>query len=311
MLKVYVDGQAGTTGLRIIERLKGQTDVQLRVIPEALRKDTNARKDYICNADVAFLCLPDDAAREAVKLAEGNVKLIDASTAHRTDPNWAYGFPELGKEIRKKVETYPRIAVPGCHASGFLALVYPLVKEGIIGADYPVSVFSLTGYSGGGKKMIAEYGEENRGVIYDSCAQYALGGVHKHQPEMQKIAGLAYAPAFQPVIGDYYAGMEVTFPLLARFMKKSLSPVRLKEFYADYYAGSPVVKTVAMPEGRLYSGAMAGKDGMKIYVGGTEERPLAVALFDNLGKGASGAALQCMNIAAGWDETTMLNLDEE
>lgn len=311
MLKVFVDGQAGTTGLRIIERLQGQKDVQLSVIPEAFRKDINARKEYICNADIAFLCLPDDAAREAVKLAEGNVKLIDASTAHRTDPDWAYGFPELGKEFRQKVETYKRIAVPGCHASGFLALVYPLVKEGIIGADYPVSVFSLTGYSGGGKKMIAEYGEENRGEIYDSCAQYALGGVHKHQPEMQKIAGLTYTPAFQPIIGDYYAGMEVTFPLLARYMKKPLTPAQLKELYADYYAGSPVVKTAEMPEGRLYSGAMAGKDGMKIYVGGTEERPLAVALFDNLGKGASGAALQCMNIAAGWAETTMLNLDEE
>ena len=306
MTKVFVDGSAGTTGLRIAERLSTREDLTLLRLPEELRKDAAARAGAMAEADVVFLCLPDDAAREAVALlGDGHAAVIDTSTAHRTSPDWVYGFPELPGR-RERIRSSRRIANPGCHASGFIALVAPLVAQGVIPKDAALSCFSLTGYSGGGKKMIAAY-EEGSDPLYAAPRQYGLSQKHKHLPEMTAECGLSRSPVFCPIVAPYYAGMEVTVPLHAEEIRGSAGTIR--EIYEAMYRG-PVVRFAEAPDegGFLSAGALAGKDGMEISVFGNGERILLTARFDNLGKGASGAAIQNMNILLGADETAGLNL---
>ncbi len=306
MTDVFIDGKEGTTGLQIFDRLAKRQDIRIITLPEELRKDAAARREKINTADVVFLCLPDAAARESVSLCENEkVKIIDASTAHRTDPAWAYGFPELSAAHREKIAHSNRIAVPGCHASGFIALVYPLIAGGIAAPDYPFVCHSVTGYSGGGKKMIAEYEAEGRSPLLDSPRQYGLTQMHKHLPEMQAVCGLDYAPAFSPIVSDYYCGMCVTVPLFSRLLRKKMTVNELKSYFAEYYASHNFVK-VTDADPYMAANALAGSNEMHISVAGNDERPLLLALFDNLGKGASGAAVQCMNIALGLDERTSL-----
>ena len=290
MKKVFIDGSAGTTGLRIYERLEGREGLALIRLDEARRKDPAARRDALNAADVAFLCLPDAAAVDAAAMVENpNTAVIDTSTAHRTSPGWVYGFPELEGQ-RERIAASKRIANPGCHASGFIALVAPLVKAGLLPPETPLSCFSLTGYSGGGKKMIAEYEAEDRDPLLDAPRQYGLGQRHKHLREMTALCGLEIAPAFCPIVADYYSGMEVTVPLFAGQLTGGIDDVR--EAYRRLYAG-PVVHYVegADEAGFLSAGALAGRDDMQISVSGDPERILLTARFDNLGKGASGAAI--------------------
>lgn len=305
MTKVFIDGREGTSGLQLESRLSSRAGVQLITLPDALRKDTDSRRECLNSADYVFLCLPDAAAVQAAELVENkNVKILDCSTAHRTAEGWAYGFPELSPAFRKAVAEGNRIAVPGCHASGFLALVYPLVALGIIGKDYPVAVTSLTGFSGGGKKMIADYAENS----YEAPRQYALTQEHKHLNEMQKIAGLAEKPLFMPIVADYYCGMQVTLPLYAHLTKQGTTVDGVYEALSAFYEGSAVVKTAKLTESFLSADAYKGRDDMLISVGGNDERILLTATFDNLGKGASGAAVQCFNIMQDVDETAGLRL---
>jgi N-acetyl-gamma-glutamyl-phosphate reductase len=308
MKKVFIDGSAGTTGLRIYERLSLRTDVQVLFLPEEKRKDVEARKEILNSVDIDFLCLPDDAAREAVSLIDNpNVTVIDASTAHRTLPDWAYGFPELSKAHEEKLFSSKRIAVPGCHASGFIALVYPLIEAGLLDKNALITCHSVTGYSGGGKKMIAEYEGEERDFLLDAPRQYALSQSHKHLKEMQAMTGLDTAPMFSPIVGDFYSGMTVTVPLFASQIKGDLETV--KSVYKAKYNGDIVQYTDEIGESGFISGNdMHGKDGMKITVKGNEERILLVAAYDNLGKGASGAAVECMNMVLGVDKKTGLEL---
>ncbi len=305
MTEVFVDGSAGTTGLRIFERLKNRADVELITLSEELRKDVSARRDAINSADVVFLCLPDAAAVEAVSLVENNnTVIIDTSTAHRTSDGWAYGFPEISG-LREKIKSSKRIANPGCHASGFISLAAPLVQGGLIKKDALLSCFSLTGYSGGGKKMIADYDENGAALL--APRMYGLSQQHKHLPEMAKICGLDTAPVFSPIVSSYYAGMLVTVPLFANQVEATLDEI--KKYYAAYYTGD-VIKFADSPDenGFLSAGTLSGDDGMQIGVFGNGDRITLVSRFDNLGKGASGAAIQNMNIVLGVDETTGLNL---
>ena len=305
MTNVFIDGSAGTTGLRIYDRLNGRDDLNLTILPDELRKDINARKKAINSADIAFLCLPDAAAVEAVSLVENpDTAIIDTSTAHRTADGWAYGFPEL-KGYREKIANSKRIANPGCHASGFVALVAPLVENGILNANANLSAFSLTGYSGGGKNMIAQYEDDDREMLLGAPRQYALTQNHKHLKEMVKICRLENAPAFCPIVADFYSGMEVTVPVFKNDIKMSLP--ELKEFYKDYYKSGLITYNDAENEaGFLSAAALSGKDNMEVTVCGNEDRILLVSRFDNLGKGASGAAIQNMNILLGIDEKTGL-----
>lgn len=308
MTKVFIDGREGTTGLRITERLTERKDIELLVIDEALRKDAQARREMIAQSDVTFLCLPDAAAREAVAMAPEHVKIIDASTAHRTLPGWAYGFAELSGAHRAAIENGNRIAVPGCHASGFIALVYPMIAGGMMSADYPVVCHSVTGYSGGGKKMIAQYQDEARDAELDSPRQYGLTQVHKHLKEMQAIPGLTQAPIFNPIVADYYAGMVVTVPVFTSLLAGKPTLHAIHELFSAHYAGQNMVTMLPEAEAPAFLGAnnLAGRDSMEILITGNDDRVLLTARFDNLGKGASGAAVQCMNIALGLDETTGL-----
>ena len=311
MYKVFIDGKAGTTGLRIYDRLSVREDIELITLSEEERKNPDARKRAINSSDITFLCLPDDAARESVSLVENpDVRILDTSTAHRTSPDWSYGFPELSPEHRARVENGKRVAVPGCHASGFIALVYPLVKEGIIAPDYPLSSFSVTGYSGGGKKMIADYESADRPVELDAPRQYATAQAHKHLKEMQAITGISKAPVFSPVVAPFYSGMEVTVPLYPELFKKSCTPEEIGEIYNTYYNSSKLVKSAGFKGENEFVSALqlGGKDSMEVAVRGNGERMILTAVYDNLGKGASGAALQCMNIMLGLDETTGLEL---
>ena len=313
MTKVFIDGSAGTTGLRIYERLHKRPDLQLITLPEETRKDPAARKDAICAADAVFLCLPDPAAIEAVELAaDCDSIIIDTSTAHRTAEGWAYGFPEL-KGFREKISASRRIANPGCHASGFIALVKPLIDEGLLSSDTPLSCFSLTGYSGGGKKMIAEYQDEERDELLIAPRQYGLTQQHKHLKEMQCICGLQTAPLFCPIVADYYSGMVVSVPLYTEFFAKYKTPQELTSFYADFYRDEKFISVDETGGAELYGGMLAGNslsgwDGMKIFVTGNGERIVVSAQFDNLGKGASGAAIQCLNIMLGCVEAKGLNV---
>ena len=305
MTKVFIDGSAGTTGLRIYERLSGRTDLELIKLPEELRKNADARRDTLFIADIAFLCLPDAAAIEAVALAEGsNVKIIDTSTAHRTNDAWAYGFAELSNAHREAIRNSSRVANPGCHASGFIASVYPLVSGGIIPADFPLTAYSLTGYSGGGKSLIAEYEDPNRDPRHDSHRIYGTTLKHKHLPEMRKICGLTQSPVFSPILGDFYEGMATTI-LLPGFDCQ-----RVYDCLSQHYEGEKIVTVAPLggDESVLYASTLAGKDSMRITVSGHENQTMVTALFDNLGKGASGAAIQNMNILLGMDETTGLNV---
>lgn len=314
--KVYIDGSEGTTGLRINERFQGRDDIEILAIPSELRKDLNERKKYINASDITFLCLPDAASIEAVSLVENeNVRIIDASTAHRTEPDWAYGFPELSKDLRSAIATGKRVAVPGCHASGFNSLVYPLVKEGIMSPEYPVVSFSLTGYSGGGKKMIADYENADRDVKFDGPREYALTQKHKHLKEMKKIPGLAKEPLFTPIVADYYSGMIVSLPLYTSMLNGDMTLEKVWAFFDNYYKDSKFIKVMplgveadAKVNGFLDSNGCSGWDGMEIFITGNDERVLVSSRFDNLGKGASGAAIQCMNIMIGCDEAKGLNL---
>ena len=307
MTKVFIDGSAGTTGLRIAERLALRKDLDIVKLPEELRKDPAARADAINSSDIVFLCLPDAAAVEAVALTESKaVRIIDTSTAHRTHPDWAYGFPELTGQ-REKILASRRIANPGCHASGFVALVAPLVEQGLVGKDVALTSFSLTGYSGGGKKMIAEYEDPNRSFLLKGPRQYALTQQHKHLKEMVHLCGLEKNPVFCPIVGDFYSGMEVTVPLFASDVKGSIEDIR--SLYRGYYQ-TGLVKYVedGDADGMLSAAALSGRDDMHISVFGNEERILLTARFDNLGKGASGAAIQNMNLLLGVEESTGLNV---
>lgn len=310
MKKVFIDGSAGTTGLRIVERLESRSDIELIKLTEENRKDLEARKKALNEADIAFLCLPDAAAIEAVSLID-NAKtvVLDTSTAHRTNSDWAYGFPELSAKVEDKVKNSKRIAVPGCHASGFISLVYPLVEKGIIGKDILLSCFSLTGYSGGGKKMIAEYEDAERQELLNAPRQYGLAQTHKHLPEMTVVTGIENAPMFIPVVDDYYSGMEVTVPLFASQLNDGFTVEDIKNAYKEKYQG-PVVKYVESfdEQGFVSANKLSFNDGMEISVSGNSDRILLISRYDNLGKGASGAAVECMNIVLGIDKTTGLEI---
>jgi len=304
MTKIFIDGSAGTTGLRIVERLENRADIELIGIPSALRKDLKAREEAINAADIAFFCLPDAASVEAASLVHGSTAVIDTSTAHRTAEGWAYGFAEL-HGLREKIAGSKRVANPGCHASGFISLVEPLVHEGMIAPDTALTCFSVTGYSGGGKGMIADYEGEGRDPELDSPRQYGLTQEHKHLKEMVKISGLETAPVFCPIVADYYSGMAVTVPLFRKDLKGNVQDII--QLYQDRYRG-PIVRFEPYPEGMIAGNSLSGKDSMEITVAGNEERILLISRFDNLGKGASGAAIQNMNILLGLDETTGLVL---
>ena len=308
--KIFIDGKAGTTGLRIYERLEAREDIDIILLSEEERKDPAARKKALNSCDVAFLCLPDDAARESVSMIENeNVTVIDTSTAHRTLDGWCYGFPELSAELAEKVKSAKRIAVPGCHASGFIALVKPLIDEGFIDSDALLTCHSITGYSGGGKKMIADYQSDERDALLDSPRQYAITQQHKHLKEMKAITGLMNAPVFCPIVSDFYSGMMVTVPLFASQLKNSKTIDDVKKLYADKYNTDIVSYKDAVDEaGFISSTTLAGKDTMTVSVCGNDERILLIALYDNLGKGASGAAVECMNIALGANETQGLDI---
>ena len=305
MINIFIDGSAGTTGLRIADRLASRTDLNILTLPQELRKDPSARKDAIASADIVFLCLPDAAAIEAVALAEGSkARIIDTSTAHRTNPAWAYGFPELSAAHREKIISSTRIANPGCHASGFIAAVYPLVSGGILSPDFPLTSYSLTGYSGGGKNLIAEYEDPNRDIRHESHRIYGTTLAHKHLPEMQKICGLNQAPVFSPILGDFYEGMATTI-LLPGF-----DAAKIHDALSAHYEGQKLVTVAPLggDESVIYASTLAGKDSMRIQVCGHEQQTMITTVFDNLGKGASGAAIQNMNILLGLDEATGLNI---
>ena len=308
MKKVFIDGSAGTTGLRIRERLSGRDDIQLLQLPEELRKDDGARKEMLNLADIAFLCLPDAESIKAVSMIENNrTAVLDTSTAHRTAPGWVYGFPELGKEYFDGIAAGKRIAVPGCHASGFIALIAPLVKAGILDPDVILSCTSLTGYSGGGKKMIAQYEQEERDPLLSAPRSYGLTQQHKHLKEMKALCHLEEEPLFLPIVSDFYSGMSVSVPLHDRMVKGILSDVI--EVYSSLYNGRIVrYSEQTDEEGFLSAGKFSGKDSMQISVFGNERRFTLNARYDNLGKGASGAAVECMNILLGADPEKGLTL---
>ena len=304
MHKIFIDGSAGTTGLRIRERLSQRRDIELMILPDELRKDPAARREMLNKSDISFLCLPDAAAVEAVSLIDNpDTVVIDTSTAHRTADGWTYGMPEL-TGLREELTRATRIANPGCHASGFIALVRPLVEAGLIKPDAMLSCFSLTGYSGGGKKMIAEYEAQDRSPLLDAPRIYALGQAHKHLPEMQKLCGLAHEPVFSPIVAAYYSGMEVSVTLTRELLSCSLDTI--KTAYRDYYRDGMIRYDDSTEGGFISAGAFSGRDDMAVAAFGNDDRVTLISRFDNLGKGASGAAIQNMNIRLGLAEATGL-----
>ncbi len=310
MKKIFIDGRAGTTGLRIYERLEDRTDIQLLTLSEEQRKDPAARKRALNEADVAFLCLPDDAARESVALIENDrTVVIDTSTAHRTLEGWCYGFPELSAEREAALRTAKRIAVPGCHASGFIALVYPLVEEGILPRDALLTCHSITGYSGGGKKMIGEYRAAERDCLLDAPRQYGLTQGHKHLKEMKAITGIDGPPIFCPIVSDFYSGMTVTVPLFAGQLNPGFTAEDIRACYARRYRDALVSYAETADDAGFISGTkLSGKDCMAVTVAGNADRILLIAMYDNLGKGASGAAVECLNYVLGVEKTEGLEL---
>lgn len=300
MTKVFIDGSAGTTGLRIADRLKERSDIELITLPDAERKNPERRKEAVNLADICFLCLPDEAAKETVAMVENpDTAVIDTSTAHRVSPDFVYGFPEITG--RDRIKNSKRIANPGCHATGFISLIFPLVNQGIIKPDARLCCFSITGYSGGGKKMIAEYESSERSALLGAPRQYGLTQQHKHLKEMAAVTGLLNPPVFCPVVGDFYSGMEVTVTLNKSDFKASLSEI--KEVYKSFYTGKVVSFSDEQEEGFLSAGILSGKDSLTVSAFGNDDRIILVSRFDNLGKGASGAAVQNMNIVMGIDET--------
>lgn len=315
MKKIFIDGREGTTGLGIFNRISERKDLDIIILSEEKRKDREARRQALNSCDIAILCLPDAASREAVEMIENpDVIVIDASTAHRTSPGWTYGLPELSSAQYEAIKTSKRIAVPGCHASGFITLVRPLIECGALNADVLLSCYSLTGYSGGGKKMIAEYEGKERAGELDAPRQYALSQEHKHLKEMRAITGLKREPLFSPIVADYYSGMTVSVPVYNEFLKEANTPLKLQSFFADFYAGQQFVQVAPVGaeeelHGKMLAGnGCAGWDGLKIYITGNGERTVLSAQFDNLGKGASGAAIQCLNVMLGCAEDKGLNL---
>ncbi|MDE6788633.1 MAG: N-acetyl-gamma-glutamyl-phosphate reductase [Ruminococcus sp.] len=313
MVKVYIDGQEGTTGLKITERFEGRNDIEVIRISEEKRKDSFERARLINSADYVFLCLPDEASREAVSFVDNDhVRIIDASTAHRTNPNWAYGFPELSAEHRQKIAASNRVAVPGCYASGFASIVYPLVKNNIIPDDYPVFAYATSGYSGAGKKAIAVYESDEKPYEFNSPRQYAMSQQHKHLPEMQAVSGLKYKPMFNPIVCDYFSGMVVSVPIQSRTLANSVTAERIHEMYKKHYEGANMVEVMPLMSADeqksffLASNTLSGLNKLQVFVFGNDEQILLCARLDNLGKGASGAAVQCLNIMMGIDETTGL-----
>ena len=303
--KVYIDGQVGTTGLQIYERIGNRTDLELLRIDEDKRHDTDERRKFLNSADIVFLCLPDAGAIEAVSLIENpDVRVIDASTAHRTSDDWVYGYPELSKEQRAAIAAGKRVANPGCHATGLISSVAPLVKMGILPADYPVTCYSLTGYSGGGKKMIAQYEAQDRDEKLSAPGIYGLTLKHKHIPEMQKVTGLTYPPVFMPIVDDYYKGMATTIMLQNRLLPGQPTAEEICANLQSYYADEHFVTVLPYDakQGTVYANALAGTNHLQLVVCGYEDQTSVTALFDNLGKGASGAAVQNMNIMLGLDE---------
>jgi N-acetyl-gamma-glutamyl-phosphate reductase len=312
MFNVFIDGKEGTTGLQIYDRLERRDDVKIITLSDEKRKDVNARKECLNDADISFLCLPDAAAKEAAELVTNpKAKIIDASTAHRTNPDWVYGLPELSLERRQQIASTYRLANPGCHATGFITLVAPLVKGGLVAPDYPFVAHSISGYSGAGKKAIAMYEDKNRDISLSSPREYALGLSHKHLPEMVRECGLSSKPIFNPFICDFYVGMCVTVPIYTRLMNKKMTVKQVRQYFSEYYAGQNFIKVVAeedIPD-FLPANKLAWTNKLNIYVTGNDEQILLASVFDNLGKGASGAAVQNMNIMLGLDETTWLKVD--
>jgi len=313
LTKIFIDGKEGTTGLKIFERFEGRKDLEILQIDEEKRKDIGERKRLINASDFTFLCLPDAAAIEAVSLVENpDVRIIDASTAHRTDPDWDYGFPELSSSHREKIRKSRRVAVTGCYAAGFISLVYPLITNDFISADHPLTCYALSGYSGAGKKAIAVYESKDKPYEYNSPRQYALTQQHKHLPEMQKVCGLAEKPVFIPIVCDYYSGMVVTVPMHPKLMKKRYTPDEIVTMFKKHYHGQPMIKVYdfmgedVISDGFLAANTLSGKNYLEIFVYGNEDRIVLSSRLDNLGKGASGAAVQCLNIMMGIDETTGL-----
>lgn len=313
MVKVYIDGQEGTTGLKIMERFRDRNDIEIIRIAEDKRKDPAERARMINSADYVFLCLPDEASIEAVSFVDNDhVRIIDASTAHRTNPDWAYGFPELSPEHRQKIMTSNRVAVPGCYASGFASIVYPLVKNNIIPDDYPVFAYATSGYSGAGKKAIAVYEGDEKPYEFNSPRQYALSQQHKHLPEMQAVSGLKYKPMFNPMVCDYFSGMVVSVPLQSRTLSNPVTAEQVHEMYRKHYDGANMVEVMPLMSADeqksffLASNTLSGVNKLQVFVFGNDEQILLCARLDNLGKGASGAAVQCLNIMMGIDETTGL-----
>lgn len=302
--KIFIDGKEGTTGLQIFDRLADRNDIDLILIDEAKRKDTEERRRLINEADLVFLCLPDKAAVEAVSLIENDhTRVIDASTAHRTAPGWAYGFPELSPEHKAAIISSSRVANPGCHASGFISVVYPLIKAGILPKDYPLVCFSLTGYSGGGKKMIAQYESPEKTMDLFAPRIYGLNLNHKHIPEMTAITGLTVKPIFCPIVDDYYCGMATAVAVKNSLLSKAVTSADIQEVLAAHYAGEQFVTVAPLVEGGfLESNFNAGTNKMEISVCGNGEETLIVSRFDNLGKGASGAAVENMNLMLGFDQ---------
>ncbi len=307
--KVFIDGSHGTTGLRIHDRIREREDIDLLTIPDDLLKDPDIKKEFLNKADIVFLCLPDDAARQSVEMVEDkDVVLIDTSTAHRTSDGWCYGFPEL-KGQKERIRASKRIANPGCHAAGFISLAAPLVEEGIISKESLLSCFSVTGYSGGGKKMISQY-EEHTDPLLFAPRVYGLSQEHKHLPEMIRYSGLYNAPVFCPLVASYYSGMETVISLTGDMVKGGIKAI--KNCYKDIYKGNIVYFREGTDEGGYMSASrFAGRDDMEISVMGNEDRILLISRFDNLGKGASGSAIQNMNIVMGVPEEKGLVLTEE
>lgn len=312
-VKVYIDGQEGTTGLKILERFEGRNDIELLRISEDKRKDSAERARLINMSDYTFLCLPDDAAREAVSFVDNDkVRIIDASTAHRTNPDWAYGFPELSVQHREKIRTSNRVAVPGCYASGFASIVYPLVNNGVISDDFPVFAYATSGYSGAGKKAIAVYEGNEKPEEFNSPRQYALSQQHKHLPEMKAVSGLKFTPMFNPIICDYFSGMVVSVPIQTRMLNSSVTAESIHDMYAKHYDGANMVEVMPLMSADeqksffLASNTLSGQNKIQVFVFGNDEQILLCSRLDNLGKGASGAAVQCLNIMMGIDETTGL-----
>lgn len=314
MVNVFIDGSEGTTGLRIYERFEKRDDINIMKIDPELRKDPDERAKMINSSDITFLCLPDAASKESVSLVTNpDVRIIDASTAHRTEQGWAYGYPELSDKHREAIKTGKRIAVPGCYATGFITIAYPLVKGGLIPEDYPVSAFAVSGYSGAGKKTIAVYEDPDRDREYSSPREYALSQQHKHLKEMKYISGLKRTPLFSPIIADYYSGMFVSLPFYADMLNGAQTPESIHGYMTDYFKDQEFIHVMpfgseAETGGFIGANNLSGWDGLQLFVTGNEERILLTTRFDNLGKGASGAAIQCMNIMLGCEQARGLNL---